>query len=67
MQQRKRARNETKPSHRFGCFVGNHEDPKSSVRMLVKTLNDPDQDARNSARLALKRIDPAAAEKAGVK
>ena len=45
----------------------NNEDPKSSVRMLVKTLNDPDQDARNSARLALKRIDAAAAEKAGVK
>jgi len=44
-----------------------NEDPKSSVRMLVKTLNDPDQDVRNSARLALKKIDPAAAEKAGVK
>ena len=45
----------------------NNEDPKSSVRMLVKTLNDPDRDVRNSARLALKKIDRAAAEKAGVK
>ena len=43
------------------------EQRKQAIPLLVKLLNDPDEDVRLNVTNQLKEIDPAAAIKAGIK
>jgi HEAT repeat protein len=40
---------------------------KQAIPLLIKLLNDPDEDVRLNATNQLKEIDPAVATKAGIK